>query len=108
MLNRLLITWLMMTILGYGMALAADVHHDRMAPLSHAMDNSGGVDHPSHSDDDGTANHDHCYHGNAHLLGLKINTDFDFSTGQSMLSLLYTDSFISSTPTRLLRPPRAT
>lgn len=97
----------MITILGYSMALAADVHNDQMPQLSHYMDNHDGGHHSGHPEQDNDTAHDHCYHGNSHLLGLNINSDIDFSMDQSSLHFFYSDTIISIPPSRFLRPPRS-
>jgi hypothetical protein len=105
MLNRLLITWLMMTIFGYGMALAIDVHDVHSPELAHSMELAAG-DHSSHADHDDAPKHDHCAHGSSHLLGLNSVLNIDFRQQHGIREYLYSDSLESPPHSRFLRPPR--
>lgn len=67
MLARLLKIWLIVSILGYGMALAADVHGELTVDNDLQL-SSGDTGSPDSSADD-TGCH-HCAHGVSHLLGL--------------------------------------
>ncbi len=66
MLRRFIITWLIVSILGYGMALAADVHGELLSDDGYStLDNVPGQD--QHGDSDCG----HCSHGTIHMLGLE-------------------------------------
>ncbi len=101
MLRHFILIWLMLSISGYGMALAADLHGELSADIGISLD-SAGDDNGSH---DETGCH-HCSHGVSHLLGL--NTDdsfFHIYEGGKVLASAYRVSFDSFSPPSLLRPP---
>lgn len=97
-----------MTIFGYGMALAVDVHSDQSSEHSHSMEFQYAGDQSSHADHDDTPKHDHCYHGSSHLLGLNSALHVDFTLELSNGISVYSESVVSSPHTRLLRPPKNT
>ncbi|WP_456380182.1 hypothetical protein [Thiolapillus sp.] len=101
MLGRVLKIWLIVSILGYGMALAADVHGELAADDMHlSVDNT---DAPGDPADDSDCNH--CAHGTSHLLGLNCSSDIP-AMGSSSISLAaYLRSWYSFSPPSLLRPP---
>ncbi len=69
MIHRLIITWLVISILGYGMAIAADVHYgETQADQVVALDDAGNLPDDPH----GLPAHDQCGHGSFHLLGLNF------------------------------------
>lgn len=108
MLTRLLITWLMMTIFGYGMALAVDIHNVQLPELAHSMDLHAAADQSSHADHDDSPRHDHCYHGSSHLVGLNSALYIDFMLELESGQFFYSESPVSSPPSRFLRPPKQT
>jgi len=103
MLRRLLITWIIVSILGYGMAVVADVHFESAIDRTHAI----GDHTPDPIDLDGSPSCDHGCHGVIHLLGLKSAEVQGLITGSSMLSIPYSFSFTSFSPTLPFRPPIA-
>ncbi len=105
MFRRLIITWLVVSILGYGMALAADLHAGLATDPVHASgDHATSSDaHANDADDAGCC--DHCCHGVAHLLGLKRCDTFDLSAERGVFPLSPTVSPVSFSPPSLLRPP---
>lgn len=66
MLRRFIITWLIVSILGYGMALAADVHGELLAD-----DGYSTLDTTPDQDQHGDSDCGHCSHGATHMLGLE-------------------------------------
>ena len=101
MLRRLLITWLLVSIVGYGMALAADVHVELSSDQTHAIG-----DHATDPTDTGDeADCDHCCHGVLHLLGLKSDGNLDVPDDRNALRFPYSFLIKSTSPTTLLRPP---
>ncbi|WP_457676309.1 hypothetical protein [Thiolapillus sp.] len=100
MLRRFIIIWLVLSIFGYGVALAADVHGEQAAEIGISLD---------HGDDDG-GNHDdtgchHCSHGISHLLGIRSEPGFSLNQGSRVLVGTASASFDSHSPPSLLRPP---
>ena len=106
MLKRLLISWLITSILGLGMALASGVHvedslnhsdnffADKVLTLSNlddGYDNTGDV-------------YDNC-HDVIHLLGLNVIYDFTPPAAIDAVNVAYTASFIPLPPGSLYRPP---
>ena len=101
MLRRLLITWLIVSILGYGMALAADVHNEPATNQTYTVD-----DHAENPSDTDHANScDHCCHGVSHLLGLSCANPISLAADRSLLRTPYAVSLISFPPPSILRPP---
>ena len=69
MIRSLIIIWLLLSILGYGMAVAADFHGgDVQADHIHAPCDGDGAPDAA----DGNLAHGHCCHGAFHLLGLNF------------------------------------
>ncbi len=69
MIRHLLIAWLIVSILGYGMVIAADVHNEiSPAAQTAAMGDAGNLPDDLH----GLPAHDQCGHGCSHLLGLNF------------------------------------
>jgi hypothetical protein len=101
MLRKIIITWLIVSILGYGMALAADVHNEVMADHYHVIDDNVT------SSSDSTDNTDcgHCCHGISHLLGLCYNNTINQTTTRHLIETSYSVSLISFSPHVYLRPP---
>ena len=67
MLRRIIAIWLIMSILGYGTVLAADVHDETGQAESHAQILADGDSQPEPMDQQ--TDSDHCCHGISHLLG---------------------------------------
>lgn len=101
MLRRLLITWLIVSILGYGMALAADVHNKQSTDHTHEIGHNTA--HPADVDD--ASDSDHCCHGVIHLLGLNQAEAIKLSADHAVLWTPYPVSSVSSPPASLFRPP---
>ncbi len=100
MLRRLLVTCLIVSILGYGMALAADVHgeldaDDRVAALD------TGADQDPHSD----SGCGHCSHGIIHLLGLEASFVGLIAPRTEVLQCDHRSLLVSPSLRNLLRPP---
>jgi len=102
MLARLLKIWLIVSILGYGMALAADVHGELTADNDIQL-SSGDAGSPDSSTDD-TGCH-HCAHGVSHLLGLSYAGGITVTGSRSILPGGYSPAWYSFSPPSLLRPP---
>lgn len=106
MLRRFIATWLMLSILGYGMAVIADVHHDsaeQSGTHSHLLGDAGTqTDHP-----DQQADSDHCCHGVVHLLGLAQESTLSKTAGPRAPGIRYHAQLHSLTLTPAFRPPIA-
>ncbi len=102
MLSRLLKIWLIVSILGYGMVLAADVH-DELRVDNDIQLSSGNADSPDSSTDD-TGCH-HCAHGISHLLGLSYTGGIAVGTTCDTLHQGHSLTWYSFSPPSLLRPP---
>lgn len=103
MFRRFVATWLMLSILGYGMAVAAGVHHESTHKdgHSHALPDPD----PQQSALDQQADSDHCCHGIAHLIGLSSET-LTLSTSHLQSPVLrYTEPLHSLSLTPSFRPP---
>ncbi|RDH88582.1 MAG: hypothetical protein DIZ78_01225 [endosymbiont of Escarpia spicata] len=101
MLRRLIIAWLIVSILGYGMALAADAHNEQSTDHTHEI-----VDNTTHpADMDDASDSDHCCHGGIHLLGLTQAEAIKLSADHAVLWIPYPISRVSSPPAFLFRPP---
>ena len=96
----------MLTILGYGVALAADVHSEQVSGLAHDMDKHTDGDYLMNHDNGEDAVHDHCSHGISHLLGLNTDSVFDFSTDRTNLLSSFSMSIVTLPPSPFIRPPR--
>ncbi|MCU7930282.1 MAG: hypothetical protein KZQ90_05740 [Candidatus Thiodiazotropha sp. (ex Codakia rugifera)] len=102
MLRRLLTTWLIISILGYGMAMAADLHIELSPDQSHAISDH----HPYQPNDvDDNAGCDHCCHGVLHLIGLKSSENLLLPIDSDPAQTVYAISSSSFSPNPLLRPP---
>ncbi|RDH92420.1 MAG: hypothetical protein DIZ77_00800 [endosymbiont of Seepiophila jonesi] len=98
MLRRLIIAWLIVSILGYGMALAADAHNEQSTDHTHEIGDN--TTHPADASDS-----DHCCHGGIHLLGLTQAEAIKLSADQGIFWTPYPVSRASSPPAFLFRPP---
>ncbi|RRS31784.1 MAG: hypothetical protein OI74_12935 [Gammaproteobacteria bacterium (ex Lamellibrachia satsuma)] len=101
MLRRLLIAWLIVSILGYGMALAADAHNEQSTGHTHEIGDN--TTHTADADD--ASDSDHCCHGGIHLIGLTQAETIKLSAVQGILRTPYPVSRVSSPPAFLFRPP---
>ncbi len=102
MLARFLKIWLIVSILGYGMALAADVHGELTIDNDIQLVDSD-TDTPDSTTDD-TGCH-HCAHGISHLLGLSYVGGIAVATTRGILPPGYSLTWYSFSPPSLLRPP---
>ena len=93
MLQRALLFWLILSMLGYGLALAIDVHSAQMQPAASIVAADAG-DQDKHA---GPACCDHCVHGSAHLLGLHAAFAFQIAPAGAPLR--------SDDPPALRAPP---
>lgn len=101
MLRRFLITWLVVSILGYGMALAADVRDEMATDQTHVVSDQG----TNPGDTDHANNCDHCCHGVSHLLGLSGANTINLAVDHGLLRIPYSASLNSFSPSSILRPP---
>ncbi len=67
MIHRLITAWLVISILGYGTVIAADVHYGEPAADRIAFEDSA-----SPPDEESLPAHDQCGHGCSHLIGLNF------------------------------------
>ncbi|WP_457666549.1 hypothetical protein [Thiolapillus sp.] len=102
MLARFLKIWLIVSILGYGMALAADVHGELTVDSEIQLTDSN-TDSPDSTTDD-TGCH-HCAHGISHLLGLSYAGGIAVAATRGMSPQGYSLTWSSFSPPSLLRPP---
>jgi len=102
MLARLLKIWLIVSILGYGMALAADVHGDTGGDHDvHLLDGKGNM--PDENTDDSGCHH--CAHGVSHLLGLAYLGGISIPVSRCISCASCESNWSSLSPPSLLRPP---
>ncbi len=99
MLRRLLVIWLVISILGYGVALAADVHGEQQHQYGYAATDDGG--HASHAGVDCG----HCAHGTAHLTGLHFAFDLQTVEAGRPARSDYRPALLSPPPQETLKPP---
>ena len=105
MLRVLLIFWLVISNLGYGMVVLADAHGDTFLDSESLFSH-----HPAHNADhqESEADCDHCCHGLIHLLGL-INTDmFGLTASLAGMRTPYAAPSTTPPPIELYRPPITT
>jgi hypothetical protein len=101
MIKRLIITCLVITILGYGMVVAADAHYGESS-VDHVMMLADTTDDPHD-----LSTYDHCSHGSFHLIGLNFSTVKLPALSSLALKSAYLaswDSFLTPPPAR---PPKA-
>jgi len=100
MLHRFLVCWLIVSILGYGVALAADVHGEQLGENGFST-----VDQAPTQEQHADSGCGHCSHGVTHLLGLAS----DLTAAPVILNhgfqAEYLASLISPSLRRHLRPP---
>ncbi len=100
MLRRFLILWLAISILGYGVALAADVHGEQQYQYGYtAATDDGG--HAGHSGVDCG----HCAHGAAHLTGLHFAFDLQAVEAGKPVRSDYRPALLSPPLQEFLKPP---
>ena len=97
---RFLIFWLILSILGYGMAMAADLHDGL-----HGDDHQQSADHQAAQNTDHEAGCDHCCHGLMHLLGLPKSEAFELISCDARVQTSYLVKSTRSPPSPLFRPP---
>ncbi len=102
MLKHLLITWLVTSILGLGMAFASDVHIEQPVSHTHQLFDSSA---PVPDQDGGNSDYFHNCHDAIHLLGLNISHEFATPVAFNALNVRYSASFIPLPPNSLFRPP---
>lgn len=103
MIRRLIITWLVMSILGYGMAFAADMHFGESPVDLVVLDDTSNTPGDPHD----LSTNDHCSHGSFHLLGLNftpIKPSACSAHGLISAYLVSWNSFLDSPPAH---PPKA-
>jgi hypothetical protein len=101
MLARILKIWLIVSIFGYGLVLAADIHGE--LSVDHAvqlLDDNSSVDDTA---DDGGCHH--CAHGISHLLGLSYLGETLPADTRCRATAFYHPLGSSFSPPSLLRPP---
>jgi len=98
--RRFLIFWLILSMLGYGLTLAAELHAGH-----HDNDHLPSVEHQAAHDSDHESGCDHCCHGVMHLLGLPKNDAFDLISLHARMQTPYRVKSTSSPPSTLFRPP---
>lgn len=100
MLRHLIILWLIVSIPGYGLALAADVH-DELLPKDTA-----GYEQPT-SDGSTPTDNDcgHCSHGIQHLLGLQNHFSLYTLPTVELLQGCLPAHFTAPIPQAIHRPP---
>ena len=100
MLRRYIVTWLIVSILGYGMALAADVHGELLSDAGYSAADSSLE--PDQQADSGCG---HCSHGAMHMLGLNSAFTSQFHRLDEALQCDYRAE-MQSPPLQLpLKPP---
>lgn len=104
MLRGFLIVWLIVSNLGYGVTLLADVHHSTDQDSNHNHTYLLGLDedHAENTDDC-----DHCCHGLTHLLGM-VGTALPGPRNNATRQIaVYTAWFSLPPPHKPFRPPIA-
>ncbi len=100
MLRRLLLIWLVTSILGYGMALAYDAHETQVNDSVAASDLVSSAIDADHCDDG-----DHCCHGVVHLLGLGYRPALGLNFDNAAPAVAEGANLHSLAPMALFRPP---
>ena len=105
MLRRLIILWLIVSVLGYGLALAADVHQSEWT----ASDVAGAPtpDSPNQQPALDDLDCGHCSHGVYHLLGLTPSFDFAVLSLAHVTTGLGEHPALRPIPQAIHRPPIA-
>jgi len=107
--RRFTLIWLIFSLLGYSMVLAADLHH---------MDHKSDAGVALHLDKAGNTHHgdkpnapipdcDHCCHGTAHLLGLGRSLPHQPRLPRSAVRVAIIDTTLCTLPSLPFRPPIA-
>ncbi len=106
MLKKLIITCLVISTFGYGMAWAFDGHWDD-SQAQYGAQVGQHADHESPATDQhDTASCDHCCHANAHLTGLAVTGTGGLSADCSNIYSTYTATLISFLDNPASPPPR--
>lgn len=100
MFRRLIATWLIVSILGYGVALAADVHGEQSGESGYSQQDRAPAQ-DQHTDSDCG----HCSHGVTHLLGLGSDLTSAPLVLNQRFQADYLASLLSPPLRRHLRPP---
>ncbi len=101
MIRQLLITWLVISILGYGMVVAADAHYEEsLADQVTMLDDTPDDPH-------NLSIYDHCSHGSFHLIGLNFGTVKLPALSSPALKSAYLASWNSFLTPPPARPPKA-
>jgi len=104
MIHRLIITWLVISILGYGMAIAADVHYgETQTDQVVVQDDAGNLPDDLHV----LPAHDQCGHGSFHLLGLSFAPTKPPACRAQSSKSAYLVVWVSILDTPPSRPPKA-
>lgn len=99
MLRNVFITWLIVSILGYGLGVVANAHDDSTS------DKAQISAHVHHDDTDAGADGDHCCHGTFHLLGSVASEMPPVIVSANNSQITFTVSFSSILPNIPIRPP---
>ena len=95
--HPLFVVWILVSIIGYSLALSFDVHEQHNDQQAHAF-----VQH----DHDMSIDYDHCCHGSVHLLGLNSIDLFDFSIVSACPPCRYSVIAVQPPSFPLFRPPK--
>ena len=101
MIRRFLSIWLILSVFGYGVAMAAEIHSSFDQDHEHSIQDH--LDKQNH--DDEADNCDHCCHGSLHLLGLYDNHRTNIIENSQISDVSYLVIYISPDTLRLNRPP---
>jgi len=104
MFRRFVATWLMLSILGYGMVAAADVHNENAQSHDHAQV-LADVDSGPAAPLDQQTDSDHCCHGIAHLLGFASETTLSPAASPLLPIIRHTEYLHSLALPPAYRPP---
>ncbi len=103
MIRRLIITWLAISILGYGTVIAADVHYGEPQVNPITLEDSVNLPDDPHS----LPAHDQCGHGCSHLLGLNFTPAKPPTGSTHSLKSAYLAAWNSLLNPPPSRPPKA-
>ncbi|GEM_PF-2549620 len=101
LIRRLLAVWISLSILGFGMAVAADAH----PPMADQAPFVGEPSHDGGQADPGAGCGDCCGHAAAHLLGLTAAEAFPPLPFSGVFRARFSPAATAHTPEALLRPP---
>ena len=100
MIRRFLSIWLILSIFGYGIAMAAEIHSSFDQDHEHSIQ-----DHSDNRDHNDVDNCDHCCHGGLHLLGLHSNHRINVVENSKLNNASHLVNYVSPDTQRLNRPP---